>query len=332
MIFDLINKARQAGASDLHLTVGAPPVMRIDGDLQAMDLPALTSQELDSIVALLLKERVRLSFDKWGDADFAFCDLSGGRCRANIFRRQGEAALAVRLISSHIASCAELGLPAAVSSLTAKKAGLVLVTGATGSGKSTTLAALIDKINRECRSHIITLEDPIEYVHQHNKCIINQREVGSDTASFASGLRAALREDPDVIMVGELRDSDTIATALTAAETGHLVLATLHTQSAAATISRILDSAADNDNKIRTQLAECLLGVVCQELLPKNGGGRIAAYEVLIATPALRSLIREGKVHQLLSYIQTGAQHGMILKENYIARLRQQELLAKESL
>lgn len=332
MIFDLVNMARQQNASDLHLTVGLPPVLRIDGQLQTMELPKMTGEQMDGIVNQLLSGRMKTAFDKFGEVDFAFADLSGGRCRANIFRQQGEAALAVRLIKSRILDCDELNLPRAVSSLTNAKAGLLLVTGATGSGKSTTLAALLDKINRERRAHIITLEDPVEYVHEPKQCIINQREVGIDTASFASGLRAALRQDPDVLMVGELRDGDTMATALTAAETGHLVLATLHTQSAAATISRILDMCPEDKEQIKTQLAECLLGVVSQELLPKTGGGRIAAYEVLIATPALRNLIREGKVHQLPSYIQTGAQQGMILKEKYIANLMQQDLIDKSRL
>lgn len=332
MIFELVNAARQHKASDLHLMVGLPPMLRIDGQLAPLEWPVLTAAQMDGMAAQLLTGRLRLAFDKQGEVDFAFSDLSGGRCRANMFRQQGEAALAVRLIADNVAGCGELNLPESVSSLTRHKAGLILVTGPTGSGKSTTLAALIDKINNERRAHIITLEDPVEYVHKPAGCIINQREVGIDTASFAAGLKAALREDPDVIMVGELRDGDTIATALTAAETGHLVLATLHTKSAAATISRILDSAAASPQQIKAQLAECLLGVVSQELLPRTGGGRIAAYEVLIATPALRSLIREGKVHQLPSYIQTGAQHGMILKENYLAKLLQQGLIAQQNL
>lgn len=329
-MFVLLEQARNMGASDVHMTVGCRPLMRRCGRLETLAEDYLTESCMTDFAASLLTQRQQEKFQVTGEIDFAHTMADNTRCRINLFRQCGNVAAAIRLIAAKIPQCEELGLPQAVCDFTAYSHGLVLITGPTGSGKSTTLAALVNKLNEEQSMHILTLEDPVEYRHLHKKSIVNQREIGTDTASFAAGLRSALREDPDVIMVGELRDRETMATALKAAETGHLVLATLHTGDAAATVSRVIDFFPENQQQVRSQLAECLQGIACQELLTDaSGNGRVAAFEIMTLTPALRNLIREGKVHQLASFIQTGMQHGMITKNDYIRKLVQEGKLLR---
>lgn len=326
----LLEQAGEMGASDVHLTVGSKPMMRFQGKLLPLTDDIVTAADMESFAAAVLTKRLNAEFERIGEVDFAYFLNDAIRCRMNFFRQCGNIAAAIRLIAAQIPTCEELGLPQTVCDFTALKNGLVLITGPTGSGKSTTLAALINKLNEEQSLHILTLEDPVEYKHAAKKSIINQREVGSDTKSFAAGLRSALREDPDVIMVGELRDKDTMSTALKAAETGHLIFATLHTGDAVTTVSRIIDFFPENQQQIKSQLAACLQGIACQELLPDaSGNGRVAAFEIMMMTPALRNLIREGKVHQLESFIQTGTQYGMITKADYIRKLQQEGKVQK---
>ncbi|MDR7415671.1 MAG: type IV pilus twitching motility protein PilT [Armatimonadota bacterium] len=313
-ITDLLVLARERDASDLHLTVGSPPRLRLRGELVDVEgWPPITREELHAMLYDILTDAQKAQFEEHLDLDFALELQSLGRFRVNIFhQRTGEGA-AFRVIPSRIRSLEELGLPPVLRELALREHGLILVTGPAGSGKSTTLAAMVDLINATRRVHIITIEDPIEFVHPHRKALINQREVGVHAKSFSAALRAALREDPDVILVGEMRDLETIALALTAAETGHLVLATLHTSSAAQTIHRIIDVfPSHQQEQIRVQLAETLVAVVAQVLLPTADGlGRVPAVEVMVATPAVRNLIRESKVHQIPSVIQTGLREGM---------------------
>lgn len=300
-------------ASDLHLQVGLPPMLRIDGALKAAeDSKPLTEKDIETLVYALLDEEQKqvLIRDKEIDFSFAYGDL--GRFRVNSFHEKGTIAAAMRLIPTKIRTLEELGMPKVVSGMTDYPRGLVLVTGPTGSGKSTTLAAMIDLINSNKAMHIITIEDPIEYQHHHKKSIVVQREVHFDTVSFGAALRSALREDPDVVLIGEMRDLETIATAITIAETGHLVLATLHTNSAAQSVDRMIDVFPPHQQQqIRIQLSGVLQGIVSQRLIPMVGGGRIAAAEIMIATPAVRNIVRESKTHQLEAVIQTGAEHGM---------------------
>ena len=309
----LLREAVERRASDLHVTVGVPPTLRINGSLVRMDLPSLGVADTLQLFEAIASEARKVQFLQSGEIDFSHTVFGLSRFRVNAFHQRGSVAIAVRIIPEQVPTIAQLGLPEIIGTLSRKPRGLVLVTGPTGSGKSTTLAAMIDLINHERACNILTLEDPIEYLHRHQKSLINQREVGGDTRTFANGLRAALREDPDVILVGEMRDMDTISIAVRAAETGHLVLATLHTSDAAQTINRIIDVFPPyQQQQIRTQLSLTLQGIVAQQLLPrKDGSGRVAAVEVLVATPAARNLIREGKSHQLLSVIQTGAKAGM---------------------
>lgn len=319
---ELFAKAREKGASDLHLTAGCQPVIRYLGNLIRLNEQILQAEEIAALADSLMNPMQKKQFLTAGEIDFAYKQPDGSRYRINVFRQCNQAAIAARVISSVIPSCKELQLPQSVCRFINCRHGLVLITGPTGSGKSTTLAALLDKLNAEKNLHIITLEDPIEYRHEHKGCLINQREIGTDTASFATGLHSALREDPDVIMVGELRDAETVATALTAAETGHLVLSTLHTGDAVTTVNRIIDFFPEHQQQIRAQLAECLQGIACQELiLGAEHLSRVAAFEIMTMTPALRNLIREGKMHQIASYIQTGRQYGMITKNDYIQKL-----------
>ena len=313
-LVDLLRLTLEKGASDLHLTVGRPPVLRINGILHPQsDLPVLTREEIARIVLNSLTDEQRAKFEAKWELDFSTSVPGLARFRANIYKQRGSISAALRCIPYEIPKLEELGLPKSVGKLAHKQQGLILVTGPTGAGKSTTLAAMIDIINQTRSCHIITIEDPIEFLHKHKKSIVNQREVGSDTHSFAEALRSALREDPDVILVGEMRDLETMAIALTAAETGHLVLATLHTNSAAQAIDRIIDSfPAHQQGQIRLQVATTVEGIVSQRLLPTADGlRRVVAAEVMIATPAIRNMIRDGKNYQIPSAIQMGGELGM---------------------
>lgn len=328
MLFDLLKQARALGASDVHLAAGLVPQLRVQGELQKLDMPPISQDMLAGELRALLQEEQWQRFLQAGEVDIAFSDASGERYRLNAYRQGAQYALAIRLLQSVIPSCAALGLPQSVEKLAELTQGLVLVAGPTGSGKTTTLVALVQRINSERAVHIITLEDPVEYIYPQGKALISQREIGRDTESFASGLRSALRQDPDIILVGELRDAESIAMALSAAETGHLVLATLHTQDAAGSVNRILDVLSERQAQARSQLAECLRAVVCQRLLPRiDTEGRVAAFEVLVATEALRNIIREGRTHQLESYIQTGKRFGMQTMAESVAALRKQEFI-----
>ena len=318
-----MNLAVRAGASDVHVTVGIPPKMRVNGSLVFMPYENMTEEETDGLARAILSEKQYHTFMEQGEYDFSLSVEGAGRCRANLFRQQGATAVALRLIASEVPSPEALGLPASILDLYQKKRGLVLVTGPTGSGKSTTLAALIDKVNTCRDAHIITLEDPVEYLHPHKRSMVNQREIGQDTKSYASALRAALREDPDVILVGEMRDYETISVAVTAAETGHLVLSTLHTIGAASTIDRVIDVFPPHgQQQIRVQLSNVLEAVISQQLIPSaDGTGRVAAFEILHANPAVRNLIREGKSHQLPNIMQTNRKLGMITMDEAIWQL-----------
>ena len=333
-MLEIMKFAVEHKASDIHVTVGRPPMLRINGVLNPMaDYPPLTEKDTFAMLNTIMDTKRRTQFFDDGETDFSY-ELPGySRFRVNIYKQSGCVAGALRLISTKIPTFEELHLPNVLSDLAMLPRGLILVTGPTGSGKSTTLAAVIDRINQFRKDHIITLEDPIEYKHEHLNSLVDQREVGSDTKSFASGLRAALREDPDVILVGEMRDSETIGTAITAAETGHLVLATLHTLDAASTVNRIIDVFPDHQQQqIRVQLAGNLQGIVAQQLLPTSDKtSRVAAFEILVATPALRNLIREAKTHQINSYIQTGHRYGMITMDASLAELVNKHIVDKDT-
>lgn len=309
----LLEEVIKKKASDLHLQVGLPPMLRVDGALAAVTgAEALTEETIEALIFAILDEDQKqiLLKDKEFDFSFAFGDL--GRFRVNAFHERGNLAAALRLIPNEMLTVEQLGLPSIVNKFAEYPRGLVLVTGPTGSGKSTTLAAMIHKINHERASHIITIEDPIEFTHKSQKSVIVQREVHYDTYSFSAALRSSLREDPDVVLIGEMRDLETIAAAITIAETGHLVFATLHTNSAAQSIDRMIDVFPPHQQpQIRAQLANILMAICSQRLIPTIGGGRIAAAEILVATPAVRNIIREGKSHQLEAVIQTGAEFGM---------------------
>jgi len=309
----LLTEALKRQASDLHITVGVPPVIRINGELTHLEYPRLNPEITKTLLAELASAEVLQKFAAQGEIDFSYAIPGVSRFRINAFRQRGSVAIAIRLVNERVPTLEELGHPEILRTLARKPRGLVLVTGPTGSGKSTTLAAMIGLINAEMSGHIITLEDPIEFLHSHAKCIVNQREISLDTQSFSVALRAALREDPDVILVGEMRDMETIATAITAAETGHLVLATLHTGDAAQTIDRIIDVFPPHQQQqVRIQLSLTLQGIIVQQLLPRQDAqGRVAALEILIANPAVRNIIREAKTQQLGSVLQTGAKLGM---------------------
>lgn len=317
----IFEEARLKRASDLHLRAGMPPVMRIDGDLEPLAMEVLSNEVIDSIIGGMLTTQQLNLFEQGQEVDLSTC-VGGSRCRVNVFRHSRGVGVVFRLIPQEISSLQALEMPEVVSKVLSRGKGLVLVTGPTGSGKSTTLAAMIDHLNKERAGHIVTVEDPIEFVHTSKRALITQREVGGHTASFSAALRAVLREDPDVIMVGELRDLETIQLALTAAETGHLVLATLHTASAAKTVDRIIDVfPAEQQAQVRAMFAESLEAVISQRLIKRVGGGRVAAVEVLIGTTAVRHLIREGKSHQLYSVMQTSHQLGMQTMERHLAEL-----------
>lgn len=322
-IEQLLIAARDNSASDLHVTVGTPPKIRRNGKLVSMSLPDVMPEDVERLLKGMLREPYTRILKENGEVDFSLDMERVGRVRVNVLKQKGNYAFVGRLINDTPPSPAEIGLPDTLVNLTKKKRGLVLVTGPTGSGKSTTLASLINEINVNQRAHIITLEDPIEYVHTHKQSIVNQREIGTDTLSYTAALRAALREDPDVILVGEMRDLDTIATAVTAAETGHLVFSTLHTIGAAKTIDRVIDVFPPHQQQqIRIQLAAVIEAVVSQQLLPlQDGKGRVAAFEIMHANTAVRNLIREGKTHQIESIMQTGRKQGMQTMDDAIYEL-----------
>jgi twitching motility protein PilT len=305
---ELLKTVIELEGSDLHLTTQTPPQIRVHGKLQTLDLPMLGPSDTKALAYSVLTDAQKKRFEETLELDFSFGIRGLARFRCNVFSQRGAVAAVYRLIPEHIKTFKELGLPAVIATLAERPRGLVLVTGPTGSGKSTTLAAMIDKINCERREHILTIEDPIEYIHAHKGCIVNQREVHIDTHGFGVALRSALREDPDIVLIGELRDLETIESALRIAETGHLTLATLHTNSTAQTINRVIDVfSAHQQGQIRTQLSLVLEGIVCQALLPRaNGKGRVVALEVMVPTPAIRNLIRDDKVHQIYSTMQAG--------------------------
>jgi|EP01030_Chromulinospumella_sphaerica_P003782 twitching motility protein PilT len=311
-ITELLAFSAKQGASDLHLSAGLPPMIRVDGDVRRINLPALEHKEVQALIYDIMNDNQRVAFEKHLETDFSFEVPGVARFRVNAFNQSRGAGAVFRTIPSRVQSMEELGMGEVFRKMTDAPRGLVLVTGPTGSGKSTTLAAMIDYLNSHRHHHILTIEDPIEFVHESRKCLINQREVHRDTRSFATALRSALREDPDVILVGEMRDLETIRLALTAAETGHLVFGTLHTTSAAKTIDRIIDVfPGDEKSMVRSMLSESLLAVVSQTLVKKIGGGRVAAHEIMLGTSAIRNLIREDKVAQMYSSIQSGGSLGM---------------------
>ena len=310
----LLQEMIQKSASDLHITVGERPKLRVDGDLQNSAYPRpLAPKDTLGLAYSILTEQQKKRYETEDELDFSFGVQNLSRFRGNVYKQRGCVAMAIRQIPYEIHSLEKLGLPAVINKLAEKPRGLVLVTGPTGSGKSTTLAAMVDKINKEEKGHIITIEDPIEFIHRHQNCIINQREVGDDTKSFTAALKYALRQDPDTILIGEMRDLETIAAALTIAETGHLVLATLHTNSAAEAVNRIIDAFPSHQQpQVRAQLSFVLEGIITQTLVPKaRGRGRVVAAEILIATPAIRAVIRDEKIHQIYSLMQAGKKHGM---------------------
>jgi twitching motility protein PilT len=321
---DVLTRMVEMRASDVHLTPGYPPAIRVRGRISPMEeYPRLTVQQTREVVYGILNSDQRKRFENQKQLDLAYAVSGVARFRVNCYFQRGTISAAFRLIPFDIQTLESLGLPLVLEDLTRKPRGFVLVTGPTGSGKSTTLASMVNLINREREEHILTIEDPIEYLHKHNKCIVNQREIGSDAEDFALALKAGLRQDPDVILVGEMRDLETIATALTAAETGHLVFATLHTQSTAQTVDRIIDVfPSAQQHQVRMQLSIALQGIVTQQLLPTaDGSGRVVACEVLIPTPAVRNLIREGKTHQIYSAVQTSGSVGMQTMDADLARL-----------
>jgi twitching motility protein PilT len=318
----LVRKAVQLKASDIHLTHGIPPTIRVDGELRKEDLPPLDDAEIEEIIEELATEEHLQELRSMGEADFAVSYRDIARFRCNIFRQKNHPSAALRILPMRVPSADEIFLPKVIVEQADKPRGLILITGPTGSGKSTTLAALLDHINHNYKRHIITLESPIEFLYENDLCIIDQREVGADTKSFARGLRASLRQDPDVILVGEMRDRETMETAIMAAETGHLVFATLHTKSAAETVSRIVNNfPPDQQEQVRVQLTQVIECVVCQALIPKIGGGRIAAHEIMVATPAIRGLINQNKAYQITGTIQTSKKHGMQLLDDSLAEL-----------
>ena len=330
LINKILDEVRVLGCSDLHFTNGINPVVRLNGQLRKMSgYEEMNEEGILEIVEQMTNEQQRRSIAQHKDTDFSFTTRSGYRHRVNVFFQRGFTAIAIRLLRNDIPTLEDLFLPPILGEFAMRPRGLVLVTGPTGSGKSTTLAGMIDYINVSRSAHVITIEDPIEYVHEHKRCMVNQREVGMDVPDFASALRAALREDPDVILVGEMRDFEPVPAAVTAAETGHLVLSTLHTTSAPDTINRIIDVYPEHQQvQIRTQLANTLVGVISQTLLPKrDGSGRIAAMEILNVTDACAAMIRDNKVHLIQSAIQTGKQNGMMCLDQELARMAKQGIV-----
>ena len=332
-LLELLQKVVDVEGSDLHIATRTPPQIRVHGHLERLDLSVLTPAETKQLAYSVLTDAQKKRFEETLELDFSFGIEGMARFRCNMFHQRGSVGAVYRLIPDTIRTFQELGLPAVLATLAEKPRGLILVTGPTGSGKSTTLAAMIDKINKERHDHILTIEDPIEFVHQHQGCLVNQREVHEDTRGFSIALRAALREDPDIVLIGEMRDLETIEAALTIAETGHLTLGTLHTNSAAQTINRIIDVfPSAQQGQIRTQLSLVLEGIVCQALCPKIGGGRVASLEIMIPTSAIRNLIREDKVHQIYSAMQTGQEKlGMQTANQSLASLYQKKAITRET-
>ena len=320
---EIIRQVSELGASDLHMTVGAPPMVRIRGELKGLDFPILDARDTRDLVYGILSNDQRKRLENEWQVDFSYAVPSFGRFRVNAYMQRASVGAAFRSIPTEIKSIEQLGLPSVLHDFTKKPRGFVLVTGPTGSGKSTSLASLINEINESRHEHILTIEDPIEFMHRHKRCIVNQREIGSDAQTFSLGLKAALRQDPDVILVGEMRDLDTISTALSAAETGHLVFATLHTQDTGQTIDRIIDVFPPHQQQqVRVQLSVTLQGIMTQQLLPTaDGAGRVVCCEVLALSPAVRNLIREGKTHQIRSVLQTGGAKGMQSMDAALAQL-----------
>jgi twitching motility protein PilT len=332
---ELLKMLVDMGGSDLHIATATPPQVRVNGELTRLQLPELQPNETKQLVYSVLTDAQKKRFEESMELDFSFgIKTLGARFRCNVFSQRGAVGAVYRLIPEKIRAFGELGLPAVLATLADRPRGLVLVTGPTGSGKSTTLAAMIDKINAERHGHILTIEDPIEYIHQHKNCLVNQREVHSDTGSFTTALRAALREDPDIVLIGEMRDLETVEAALRIAETGHLTFGTLHTNSAAQTINRIIDIFPSGQQaQIRTQLSLVLEGIVCQALLPRaDGKGRVVSLEILVPTPAIRNLIRDDKIHQIYGAMQTGQdKFGMQTANQSLASLHQKRLITLDT-
>ena len=332
-IVEILKKAEEMKASDVHFTVGRPPVLRVKGTLINAGEELLAPDDTDAICRRLLNEEKNARYEEEGQVDFAWSLPGLNRYRVNVFRQRSNSAAALRRINSNIPTFEEMNIPEVLKSLSLKPRGMVLITGPTGSGKSTTLAAMVGHINENRNCHVITIEEPIEYLHRHGKSIINQREVGSDTNSFSGALRAALREDPDVILVGEMRDLETISTAISAAETGHFVMSTVHTVTAAQTIDRVIDAFPPHQQQqVKGQLANILQGVVCQQLLPTSDGREIVpAFEILLVNDAARNLIREGKQHQIDNILQTNIKSGMMPMDYSLAKLVRENRITKET-
>ncbi|MCH8979116.1 MAG: type IV pilus twitching motility protein PilT [Armatimonadetes bacterium] len=327
----ILKMAVERKASDIHITAVVPPMIRLDGEIVALPFERLTDQDSKRLIYDILSDENLQKFEQTHELDFGYTVTGLGRFRVNVYMQRNAVAAAIRLIPNRIPSFDELRLPTMLRDMCKCSSGLILVTGPTGSGKSTTIATMLDDINENRHSHIMTIEDPIEYLHKHKNCMVNQREMHSDTYSFHNSLRAVLREDPDIILVGELRDLETIEAALTLAETGHLVFGTLHTRNAPATIDRIIDVfPGDQQGQIRVLLANTLEGVVSQQLLPKLGGGRMAAFEIMIGIPAIKNLVREGKTHQMYSVIETSSNVGMVTMDKSLADLVKQAMVSYE--
>ncbi|MBC8102178.1 MAG: type IV pilus twitching motility protein PilT [Cytophagales bacterium] len=330
-IDDILRSGLQMRASDVHLSVGIPPMFRVDGKLIASRYEVVTPRDAQRLVYDILSSENIERFERTKELDFSYGVSGIGRFRFNVYRQKGNVGCAMRAIPATIPSLDQLRMPSILRDLTRKHSGMILVTGPTGSGKSTTIASMIDVINSEHEVHIMTMEDPIEYLHSHKVAMVNQREIGQDTDGFQNAMRAVLREDPDIILVGEMRDKETIAAALTLAETGHLVFGTLHTRNAPQTIDRVVDVfPPDQQDQIKVQLANSLEAVIAQQLMPMLGGGRCAAIEVMVATSAIRNLIREGKTYQIMSSIETGAQYGMQPMDKTLADMQKAGMISYE--